>query len=204
MNAALNLNAGSELAQQERKAASFVFTPAFCGFAAAHTDADDRVMNKRFERQGYRQTVGYGYPNGPDIGTAMAISGAAANPNSGYHTSGPMAFLLTVFDARLGWWLGNPRYADASALPGPLFALKYLFAELLGLTTARSPFVNLSDGGHFDNLGLYELVRRRCRYIIVGDAEQDGGLTFESLGGPFASAAPTSVSRSTSTRRLST
>ena len=43
--------------------------------------------------------------------------------------------------------------------------------------------MNLSDGGHFDNLGLYELVRRRCRYIIIGDGEQDGELTFGSLGG---------------------
>jgi hypothetical protein len=79
--------------------------------------------------------------------------------------------------------LGNPRNPLASRLPGPLFAIRYLFAELAGLTTSRSPFVNLSDGGHFENLGLYELVRRRCRYIIIGDAEQDGGLTFGSLGG---------------------
>jgi hypothetical protein len=94
-----------------------------------------------------------------------------------------MAFLLTVFDARLGWWLGNPRWREESKWPGPGFALKYLLAELIGQTTARSKFVNLSDGGHFDNLGLYELVRRRCRYIIVGDSEQDGDLSFGALGG---------------------
>jgi hypothetical protein len=117
------------------------------------------------------------------MGTVMAISGAAANPNSGYHTSGPMAFLLTVFDARLGWWLGNPRFDRESKKPGPSFAWLYLFAELFGQTTSRSRFVNVSDGGHFENLGLYELVRRRCRYIIIGDAEQDADLTFEGLGG---------------------
>ena len=49
------------------------------------------------------------------IGTAMAISGAAANPNWGYHTSAPVAFLLTVFNVRLGCWVGNPR---VKALPG--------------------------------------------------------------------------------------
>ena len=113
----------------------------------------------------------------------MAISGAAASPNSGYHTSAPMAFLLTVFNLRLGWWVGNPRFSDASCRPGPVFALKYLFMELTAQTTARTKFVNLSDGGHFDNLGLYELVRRRCRYIVVGDAEEDSQFTFESLGG---------------------
>jgi hypothetical protein len=42
--------------------------------------------------------------------------------------------------------------------------------------------VSLSDGGHFDNLGLYELVRRRCRFIIACDAEQDAGYTFGGLG----------------------
>jgi hypothetical protein len=184
VNAALNLNSGSELAQQERKASSFVFTPRFCGFAPSRSEGESySILRRDFDQDGYHETLGYSHPNGPHLGTAMAISGAAASPNMGYHTSGPMAFLLTVFDARLGWWLGNPRNRAASGLPGPLFAIKYLFAELAGLTTSRSPFVNLSDGGHFENLGLYELVRRRCRYIIVGDAEQDGDLTFESLGG---------------------
>ena len=135
-----------------------------------------------FEMHGYRPTKGYAYPDGPDIGTAVAISGAAANPNWGYHTSGPMAFLLTVFDARLGWWLGNPRWRLSCREPGPKFALKYLFAELLGQTNGRSQFVNLSDGGHYDNIGLYELVRRRCRFIIVCDSEEDQALTFGSLG----------------------
>jgi hypothetical protein len=186
VSTALNLNAGSELAQQERKAASFVFTPGFCGFAPSGSKEDQHAVRQscgRFEAHGYRATPDYSCPAGPNLGTAMAISGAAANPNSGYQTSGPMAFLLTVFDARLGWWLGNPRWKRASRYPGPLFALKYLFVELLGQTTGRTKFVNLSDGGHFDNLGLYELVRRRCRYIIVCDGEQDGDLTFGSLGG---------------------
>jgi hypothetical protein len=185
VNATLNLNAGSELAQQERKAASFVFTPEFCGFAPSQSGEDKYAVKHTtgLDKYGYRPTKGYGFPAGPALGTAVAISGAAASPNSGYSTSGPMAFLLTVFDARLGWWVGNPRWRDASRLPGPSFALWYLLAELLGQTTARSQFVNLSDGGHFDNLGLYELVRRRCRYIIIGDAEQDENLTFGSLGG---------------------
>jgi hypothetical protein len=49
-------------------------------------------------------------------------------------------------------------------------------------TTDASPFVYLSDGGHFENLGIYELVRRRCRYIIACDAGCDGGYSFEDLG----------------------
>jgi Patatin-like phospholipase len=186
VNAALNLNAGAELAQQERKSASFVFTPQFCGFAPSRTKADEYECEEQpdeLDREGYRPTKGYSRPAGPGLGTTLAISGAAANPNMGYSTSGPMAFLLTVFDARLGWWLGNPRSKIAAPTPGPSFALWYLLAELLGQTVATSRFVNLSDGGHFDNLGLYELVRRRCRFIVIGDGEQDKDLTFGSLGG---------------------
>ena len=192
VNATLNLNAGSELAQQERKAASFVFTPAFCGFdPTTSRESREHANRAGMTPNGYRRTVeratdgttsGYSQPSGPHIGTAMAISGAAANPNAGFHTSGPMAFLLTVFNARLGWWLGNPRWDAASKMPGPAFALKYLLWELLGQTTGLTQFVNLSDGGHFDNLGLYELVRRRCRFIIVCDSEEDHDLTFGSLG----------------------
>jgi hypothetical protein len=186
VNAALNLNMGSELAQQERKASSFVFTPGFCGFQPSGSREDNEEVarsNGEFEKSGYRATAGFTSPSGPHLGTTMAISGAAANPNSGYHTSGPMAFLLTVFDARLGWWLGNPRRPGPSRRAGPDFAWGYLFYELLGFTTGRSKYVNVSDGGHFENLGLYELVRRRCRYIIIGDGEQDGSLTFDGLGG---------------------
>ena len=189
VNTTLNVNVGAELAQQERKGASFVFTPAYCGFAPWETIAEARTSwLDRFDKDGgYHRTAGgtYGYsaPEGPTVGQVMAISGAAANPNSGYATTGAMAFLLTVFDARLGWWLGNPRWRKASSKPGPSFALGALLSELFAQTTARSKFVNLSDGGHFDNLGLYELVRRRCRYIIIGDGEQDGDLTFGSLGG---------------------
>ena len=162
---------------------SFVFTPEVCGFDPFTRERAQPLPGAEPSPLGYRTTWGYANPNGPNLGMTVAISGAAASPNSGYHTSGPVAFLLTVFNARLGWWLGNPRWSKASAKDGPTLALKYLFAELLGQTTNRTPFVNLSDGGHFENLGLYELVRRRTRFIIVCDAEEDGGLTFGSLGG---------------------
>jgi hypothetical protein len=100
----------------------------------------------------------------------------------GYHSSPALAFLMTVFNVRLGWWLGNPRHPEAWKNPGPRFGLFYLLLELLGQSNDRSRYVYLSDGGHFENLGLYELVRRRCRYIVVSDASQDGALAFEDLG----------------------
>jgi len=54
--------------------------------------------------------------------------------------------------------------------------------ELLGRTNDTSNYVYLSDGGHFDNMGLYELVRRRCRYIVICDSEDDGELKFGGIG----------------------
>jgi hypothetical protein len=53
---------------------------------------------------------------------------------------------------------------------------------LFGTADDESRFVDISDGGHFENLGIYELVRRRCRLIIACDAECDPDMTFASLG----------------------
>ena len=78
--------------------------------------------------------------------------------------------------------MGNPRDKYNWLRSGPRSGLLYLVHELLGLTNDHSHFVNLSDGGHFENLGLYELVRRRCRYIIACDAEQNDALKFNGLG----------------------
>jgi hypothetical protein len=171
INTTLNLNHGSELAWQERKSSSFVFTPAYCGYVPRHGD------------RGFVPTRDFVQPGGPHLGLAAAISGAAANPNWGYHTQPTTAFLLTLFNVRLGWWIGNTRIPAMAKTPGPMIAFKYLLAELLGLTNEESNYLNLSDGGHFENLGLYELVRRKCRFIIAGDAEEDPDYQFESLGG---------------------
>ena len=130
---------------------------------------------------------------------AMAISGAAANPNMGRASSPALAFLMTVFNVRLGWWLGNPRYPRLRPTAEPRRSVcATLLLELFGGTTDDRKFVNLSDGGHFDNLGVYELVRRGCRYIVVCDAGQDGRSCSRISAISSDAAAPTSASRSTS------
>ena len=187
LNTALNFNHGVRLAWQERKAASFIFTPLYCGYAAFESHHE---MPKNFDKGAYRATTEYGYvrraagrASGPSIGTAMATSGAAVSPNMGYHTSGSVAFLLTMFNVRLGWWLANPAWQGANTwYGGPAWGFWYLLKELLGSTTVTTRFVYLSDGGHFENLGIYELVRRRCRLIIACDAEEDEKFTFGGLG----------------------
>jgi len=61
--------------------------------------------------------------------------------------------------------------------------------ELLGMTGDKSQAIYLSDGGHFENLGLYEMLRRRCRLILVIDAGQDPRCGFEDLGNALRKAA---------------
>ena len=190
INATLNTSSGEDLAWQQRKGQSFVFTPLYSGFDFA---VKQSALPERARSQfAYQRSERFGYAPGPaafsgrsvegglGIGTAIAISGAAANPNAGYHTSPGVAFLLTVFNARLGWWIGNPRM-DQWQRTSPRQGLFYLMSELFGYAGTMREYVNLSDGGHFDNLGLYELVRRRCEYIIVCDAEQDEGYAFEGI-----------------------
>jgi hypothetical protein len=132
----------------------------------------------RFNRKRDEAAVGI------SLGTAMTISGAAASPNMGYHSSPATAFLLTMFNVRLGAWLANPA-SDVSAddkQDGPTSALRPLLVEAFGLTNDKSNNIYLSDGGHFDNLGIYEMIRRRCRYILVVDAGADKDFKFEDLG----------------------
>ena len=187
VNATLNLSAGEQLAWQERKAASFIFSPCFCGFDLANRDDEEKHAtpspgDNKLRQCAYRDTRAYAMRRGPNLGTAMSISGAAASPNQGYNTSAAVAFLMTIFDVRLGWWVGNPRRDAESERPSPRFGMAALLSDLLGKTDSRTRFVNLSDGGHFDNMGIYELVRRRCRFIILCDAEADDSYRFGGLG----------------------
>lgn len=179
INTALNASHATDLDRQDRKAESFVFTPLYCGFDIARTHASASTAGQSFD-YGYRPTEGYAYKDGPALGTAMAISGAAANPNMGYHSSSATAFLLTAFNVRLGWWMGNPR-REFWKSSDPRYGLAYVIYDLLGKTSTQDPYICLSDGGHFDNMGLYELIRRRCKFILLGDAEQDDQFTCEGL-----------------------
>jgi hypothetical protein len=131
---------------------------------------------------GYRPSAEYG--DGITLGTAMAISGAAANPNMGYHSSPVLGLLMTLFNVRLGWWLGNPGAPGAKTWrrSGPGYSVGPLFSEAIGNTTDLYKYVNLSDGGHFENLGLYEMVLRRCHFIVVSDGGEDPECAFADLG----------------------
>lgn len=174
----INLTQGQDLAFQERKAASFAFTPLYSGYSTGWTESKEVAQ----QYNGYVPTVDYAYgPDGIAMATAVATSGAAASPNSGYHTNPAVAFLLTMFNVRLGWWIRNPRTHKKGTWSSPVFGLLQLLNELRGSANDASRYVYLSDGGHFENMGVYELVRRRCRTIVICDGEQDVKLQFDGL-----------------------
>ena len=170
VNMTLNTIGQSNDSALHRKAEPFSATPLHVG-AAAH---------------GYRLASEYA-ANGVDqqglsLGTAVTISGAAASPNMGSFSSPALTFLMTMFNARLGAWLGNPVSTNGSwKTSEPRQSLRPLVDEMLGRTTDTAPYVYLSDGGHFENLGLWQMILRRCRYIIVGDAGCDEDYTFADL-----------------------
>ena len=161
----LNLTGGEQLARQERKGESFTVSP----FAAGS------------HRLGYRDARDYASIS---LGTAVTISGAAASPAWGYQSSPALAFLMTLFNLRLGWWLGNPGLAGQTTyrLRNPRMSLLPLISEAVGQANDKFAYIYLSDGGHFENLGIYELVLRRCHCIVISDA----GYDFTSAYGDLA------------------
>ncbi len=204
VNTAANISL-EETGLAERRAVSFVFTPYGCGYRLPSSSG----FYRKFANDGEPVTSG----------TAMTISGAAASPNMGFHTSPVLAFLMTVFNVRLGYWFWNPGkqasltkyfYAllgrwqqtlermfkkttvdhwlaslrhKSSWLPeGPKWGTFYFISELFALANRHRKYLYLSDGGHFENLAVYELLARRVKYIICIDGEEDPNLKFEGLG----------------------
>ena len=171
INMALNLVHGKNLRWQERKAESFTSTRLHTGGLCID----------------YRPSAFYGGRYGTNktpisLGTAMTISGAAASPNMGYHSSPLLMLVMTLFNARLGWWLGNPRSKRGTwTSPSPHWGIRAFFDEAFGLTTDTNAWIYLSDGGHFENLAIYEMVLRRCHCIVVSDAGCDPDYTYEDL-----------------------
>lgn len=184
VNITLNLvePISNRLAWQERKAESFTVTPLHAGsFRVGYRRAADYGSKKR---PTFLPTKSGEVENGITLGTATAISGAAVSPNMGYNSSPIVEIILSLLNLRLGWWLGNPGPAGNKTYmrAQPTFGVKYFADDAFGRTSDEEPYVYLSDGGHFENLGLYEMVLRRCHTIVVIDADADPGYTFENLG----------------------
>jgi hypothetical protein len=163
-----------EANKRGRNADFFAFTPNYAGSALTGYVKTTTIesLDTRF-----------------DIGGAMAVSGAAASANMGSHTVRMLSPTLSLLNIRLGYYLRNPRYigeprtrrsiirAAAQSLSDQFFLLIEMFN---GLREDRRT-IYLTDGGHIENLGIYELLRRRCGLIFVIDAEADPELGCGSL-----------------------
>jgi predicted acylesterase/phospholipase RssA len=165
VNTTLNLAGGRDLVTAQRSAASFTFSRKYCGSG----------------RTGYRPTTEY-MGDQLTLGTAVAVSGAAASPNMGSITpTASQAMLLTLFNVRLGYWLPTPNkevWRSAQARLWPYYVLR----EFLSQTNDIATYCYLTDGGHFDNTGLYALVERGCRFIVIVDDGADPEPCFEDMG----------------------
>ena len=145
------------------------------------------------------------------FGQWIGISGAAFSTGVGMRTSFGLSFLAGILNVRLGYWWDSGvrpddrdvaakgdgqgdagggeeasletrqsflRAALARVFPVQSYLLEELFAQFRGVARQRW---NLSDGGHFENLGGYELIRRRVPLIVIVDAEGDPDYRFEGL-----------------------
>ncbi|MDO8368332.1 MAG: hypothetical protein Q7T20_16140 [Saprospiraceae bacterium] len=141
----------------------FLLSPFYCGSKLVGYVPTDRYFD-------YQRMT---------LPAAVTISAAAVNPGMGIYSNKVLSLLMTIFNFRLGFWISNPLIlVKARAIVWwPL----YFFYELLGRIGSRKKMINISDGGHIENLGAYELLRRGCRLIIAVDAGEDHIYSFADL-----------------------
>lgn len=116
-----------------------------------------------------------------DLAAAIAISGAAVSSSMGRVGIGLLGPTLALLNLRLGYWLLNPAKLDPEKRGWEEIFRRYLFDEAFGLLHSGSPRIYITDGGHIDNIGLYQLLKRRCKFIIVIDSEADPGMNFSAF-----------------------
>ena len=164
INTTLNVQADKEINRRGRNGEFFLFSPEHIGSVAT----------------GFARTKDVESTLAPDFdaATAMAISGAAVSANMGSESIKPLRFTLAIFNVRLGYWLPNVRQlineSKRSLLP-------YFLRDVTGQLTSRKKLLYLTDGGHIENLGVYELLRRRCKIVVAVDAEADLEMNFGAL-----------------------
>ncbi len=185
LNAALNLQGTNDLVKRSLKSDHFLFSKYFIGSNSTG------FMSTDYYRMGYTR-----------LSVAMTISAAAVSSAMGSMSFAAQNFFMTLFNLRTGYWIQNPWYENLRRLelikrssanrfyrrvigllsPYRTFWPIYIVRELIGRTTARSPRVYVSDGGHTgDNLGLLPLLERQCQVIVVCDFEEDQDFSFTSF-----------------------
>ncbi len=154
---------------------NFILSPRFCGSSATGWQPSTRFIGGKMT-----------------YSSAMAISGAAVNPNTGANGKGPtrnplLSLVMSLLNLRLGVWVENPAKKPRPGFLPPVLHQPNLWIPALydsfmpyGLNE-KSNYVELSDGGHFENLAVYELIRREVDIIFVSDAAADKNFGFTDL-----------------------
>lgn len=165
INTCLNLQnpGGNEKFKGSKASDYFVLSPLFCGSKLT----------------GYVSTRQYWDYQRMTLPAAVTISAAAVNPGMGVYSNKILSVLMTLFNARLGFWISNPLILQRSFTF--VWWPSYFFKELFGRIGLRNTMINISDGGHIENLGVYELLRRGCRLIVAVDAGEDPKYLFEDI-----------------------
>jgi hypothetical protein len=161
-------------------ALSLVLTPRHLSIPAANVEVPIEALER------YRRPTALGRGWGPAITlpSAVAMTGAAVSPAMGRQTRTYLRALFTTLNIRLGVWLPNvlrqdtrdqaeTARDDASDSQRVKVTMDELVQELFGMHSSKARMLYVSDGGHYDNLGLVELLRRRCRVIWCIDASGD-------------------------------
>ena len=152
---------------------SFIVSPLFCGSTSLG-----------YASTGNPSRTGAAQPT-LTLSWAAALSGSAGQPR----VSRSLAALLTVLSARPGSWIEKPRM-DGWAAASPRFGDLSATAGF-GLDADCGDFVFLNGGAEFESLGVYELIRRRCRFIIAVDASRDSTMSRARLAQLARRAGPT-------------
>jgi hypothetical protein len=121
------------------------------------------------------------------LGRWVAVSGAAASPGAGSYTSRGLALLVYFLGVRLGHWMRAPQQRVElrwlsrlawRAIPKPMMLTSEASATFFGV---ERPWWYLSDGGHFENSGVYALIKREVGFIILSDGSSDGDYEFGDI-----------------------
>jgi len=136
----------------------------------------------------YLGALSRGNQDSVSIESLMALSGAAVSPAMGKQSLGPKGSVLAILNVRLGRWIPHPgavkQIVDGTSCvkrwrhrPG----WTYFIREVVRRYRHEAHYVYVTDGGHWENLGLVEALRRGCNHIVAISAAGDGAFSHATL-----------------------